>query len=161
MKKKDYKLKKEFIMLSRDILRSDEFKQMQKYKSHVNSTLYRHSVKVAYLCFAHCKKRNIRLDFKELVSGALLHDYYLYNLHEKGKHHNLHWIKHPKIALKNATTKYNTLSKVQRDMIKNHMFPLTLSPPKTKAGWLICYYDKVSAIDDLLHSKNKRRKNEK
>ena len=25
MKKKDYKLKKEFIMLSRDILRSDEF----------------------------------------------------------------------------------------------------------------------------------------
>ena len=80
------------------------------------------------------------------------------NLHEKGKHHSLHWIKHPKIALKNATAKYNTLSKVQRDMIKNHMFPLTLSPPKTKAGWLICYYDKVSAIDDLLHSKNKRRK---
>lgn len=34
------------------------------------------------------------------------------------------------------------------------MFPLTPIPPQTKAGWLLCFYDKVAAVSDYL-SENK------
>ncbi len=148
MKRKKPQAKKEFIALVWDILRSPEFKQMKKYRSHRNSTLYDHSVKVAYLCFKHHKRWGMKMDIAEFVRGALLHDFYLYDLHGDGQAHNFHWFRHPRVSLENALSKYPTLTKAQRDMIKRHMFPLTPYPPRTKAGWLICFYDKVAAVTD-------------
>ena len=144
------KLKKEFNEIAHDILNSNEFLKMKSYKVHVKGSLYDHSVKVAYLCFKHHKRFKMKMDVSELVRGALLHDYYLYDLHGGDKKYRFHWFKHPTKALEMATEKYPMLTKTQRDMIKNHMFPLTLIPPKTKAGWLVCFYDKVAAITDRL-----------
>ena len=141
-------LQKEFFFLVRDILCSPEFVRMKQYRSHINSTLYHHSVKVAYLCFLHHKRWGTRIDPAELVRGALLHDFYLYDLHGDGAPHHLHWFKHPQISLDNALLRYPDITEAQRDMIKNHMFPLTPCPPKTKAGWLVCFYDKIAATCD-------------
>lgn len=157
---KKYPAYKEFLSLVWDILRSDEFKQMKRYRSHINSTLYKHSVKVAYLCFRYHKCHRMKMDAAELVRGALLHDFYLYDLHGDGEPHRLHWFHHPRAALENALLRYPALTEVQRDMIKNHMFPLTPCPPHTKAGWLICFYDKLAAITDRFgQGRAKRTKN--
>ncbi len=150
-KKKELYSTKEFISLVQDILHTAEFKQMKKYRHHVNSTLYAHCVKVAFLCYKYYKrhpKMSKKISLWEFVRAALLHDYYLYDLHGAKEKRWLHWFRHPKDALCNAKRNYPTLTKAQRDIIKHHMFPLTPNPPKTKAGWVVCFYDKTAAIHD-------------
>ena len=147
-KKEEIQLLKEFVSIVSDVLHSEEFKGMKNYKHHVKGSLYDHSVKVAYLCFKHHKRFGLKIDIKEFVRGAILHDYYLYDLHDESNSHKLHWFKHPGKALQNDMKKYPGPTCVQKDMIKKHMFPLPIIPPKTKAGWLVCLYDKIAAVSD-------------
>lgn len=149
---------KEFLLLARDILRSEEFQRMKKYKHHIKGNLYRHSMKVAYLCYKHHRRFGMKTDPAELVRGALLHDYYLYDLHGDGKRHHLHWFKHPRFALQNAVKRYPSLTDRQKDMIRRHMFPVTPIPPRTAAGWLVCFYDKVAAVSDRFEKTGRGRK---
>lgn len=147
-KTEEIQLLKEFVSIVRDILHLDEFKRMKKYRHHVKGSLYDHSVKVAFLCFKHHKKFGLKTDIVDFVRGAMLHDFYLYDLHGENSSHKFHWFRHPNAALKNAMEKFSPLTYTQRDMIKHHMFPLTPVPPTTKAGWLVCFYDKIAAISD-------------
>ena len=149
---------KAFYDIIRDVVCTDEFRQMKNYKYHKNGNLFRHSIKVAYLCYLHHKKKKMKIDIEEFVIGALLHDYFLYDLHSGTEKHKFHWFKHPKKALENAIKKFPNLTKTQQDMIKRHMFPVTLIPPRTKAGWLVCYYDKVAAVSDRFENNKKKKK---
>ena len=129
---------------------------MQQYKHHLNGNTYEHSIKVAYLCYWHYKRHKSKVDPKELIRGALLHDYFLYDRHDKSNPEHIcgliHGFTHSKRALENALKAYPDLTKTEQDMIKRHMFPLTPIPPKTKCGWLVCFYDKVAAIFDYCDS---------
>lgn len=147
---------KEFVSLVYDLIHSEEFIKMKEYQHHVKSNLYEHSVRVAYLCYNHHKRFNLKTGISDFVRGAMLHDYYLYDLHGGKIPHRLHWLRHPAIALENAIKKYPSLTSEQRDMIKRHMFPLTVTPPKTLAGWLICLYDKIAAIIDRFGRSSKK-----
>lgn len=138
----------EFHHLIRDIVTTEEFAQTQNYKHHVKSNVYGHSIKVAYLCYLHHRRFGTKIDVNEFVRGALLHDYYLYDWHDRDPSHKHHGITHPQRALVNALKRYPDLTRNEIDMIRHHMFPLTITPPKTRAGWLICFYDKVAAISD-------------
>lgn len=146
----------EFWILIRDIVSSDEFKKMKRWQHHIKGSVYDHSVKVAYLCYKHHKRFSLKVDIEEFVKGAVLHDYYLYDLHGGNEKHAFHWFTHSATALKNAMEKYPELTEIQQDMIRRHMFPLTLVPPKTSAAWLLCFYDKVAALSDCFG--NSRRK---
>ena len=141
-------LEKEFIALIREIARSEEFQNLKNYSHHIKGTVYSHSVKVAYLCYRHHKRFGMKTNLGEFVRGALLHDYYLYDAHNKRDPHKFHWVRHPRCALRNAIEKYPNLTDRQKDMIKHHMFPITLIPPTTAAGWIVCFYDKVAAVTD-------------
>lgn len=138
------------MCLVRDIIRTEEFLQMKNWQHHIKGSVYDHSLKVAYLCYKHHKRFGMKVDIGEFVRGAILHDFYLYDLHNGGETHKYHWFKHPQDALKNALAKYPDLTKTQQDMILRHMFPLTVIPPKTSAAWLLCFYDKVAAVNDCL-----------
>lgn len=144
----------EFEELVRDIVSSEEYCKMKEYKHHMHGNTYDHSVRVAYLCYLHCKRKNKNVNLKELVRGALLHDYFLYNRHTKEEYVNglIHNITHPKRALENAIRHYPDLTQNEQDMIRRHMFPLTPVPPHTLCGWLVCYYDKVAAISEYFKS---------
>ena len=147
-------VEKEFYHLIRDIVKTPEFRSMKRCKHHIKGSVYDHSIKVAYLCYRHHKKHGTRIELGEFVRGALLHDFYLYDWHDMLPGHRLHIFTHPKYALINAASYYPELTARQRDMIGRHMFPLTPMPPKTRAGWLICYYDKLAALGDYFE-KNK------
>ncbi|MBQ8162975.1 MAG: phosphohydrolase [Clostridia bacterium] len=146
----------DFYRLIWDIVKTEEFQKMKKFKHHIKSNVYRHSIKVAYLCYKHHKRFHTKTDLKELVRGALLHDYYLYDWHDKLPENRFHGFTHPKKALKNALRVYPDLSSKEQDMIKRHMFPLTVIPPKTKPGWIVCFYDKVAALSDYFSKRKKR-----
>ncbi len=146
----------EFNELVEEIVSSAEFKKMKKYRQHRNGTTYEHSLKVAKKCFLFCKRHNTRIDVKKLVHGALLHDYFLYNRHYENEpdyksiNGMWHLLTHPTQAWKNAKRKYPFLSRTEKDIIKRHMFPLTIVPPLTKEGWLVCFFDKIIALNDYL-----------
>ena len=142
----------------RDIIESEEYRKMQAYRHHMHSSTYDHSIKVAYLCYLHYHKFHSKVNLEELLRAALLHDYFLYDWRDKNDPNNrfglIHGFTHPKQALKNALNAYPDLTETEQDTIKRHMFPLTPIPPKTRCGWLICFYDKVAAIDDYCHRTN-------
>ena len=144
---------KEFYALIREIIKSDDFCKMKNCRHHVKKSAFDHSVKVAWLCYCHAKRFGTKTDIKRFVRGALLHDFYLYDRNDKvaNKHHS---VMHPRYALKNAKERYDDLCEFEVDMISNHMFPLTLTPPKTREGWIVCFYDKVAAVGDFF-GKNK------
>ena len=138
----------EFYRIIRDIIRSEEYDSMKNYRHHIKGSVYDHSVKVAYLRYRHHKRFGTKTDLEKFIRGALLHDYYLYDWHDRNPAHRFHGFTHPKCALENALVRYPDLTGTERDMILHHMFPLTPAPPRTKAGWLLCFYDKAAALSD-------------
>lgn len=152
-------LEESFFVLIGDIIDSEEFRRMRKYKHHLHGTTYDHSIKVAYLCYRHYHKHQSNVNLNELIRGALLHDYFLYDRHDRANHISglRHCLTHPKRALENAAKAYPDLTETEQDMIKRHMFPLTPIPPKTQCGWLLCFYDKVAAIDEYCCKSDKKR----
>ena len=79
----------------------------------------------------------------------MLHDFFLYDWHDKN-HPKLHGFKHPYIALENAKERYD-LSTKEEDIIKKHMFPLTLIPPRYKESYIICLADKICSLLETFH----------
>mgnify|MGYP002699785710 FL=1 len=92
----------------------------------------------------------IRYDLRALIRGALLHDYFLYDWHiNDDPNRKLHGFFHPSVALENALKDYE-LSKKEQDIIKHHMFPLTIIPPMCREAWLVCLADKICAGKETL-----------
>lgn len=132
-----------------DILHSDGMCAEKSFIQHSSVSCYEHSVNVAQksLRVAKFLKRfSIKVNEKSLVRGALLHDYFLYDWHEK--QHGLHGFKHAKRALKNAETDFK-LNDIEKNIIKRHMFPLNICPPKYRESWIVCLADKLSALDEV------------
>ena len=149
------KFDKEFYKLTRGVLKNEHFKKSRSIRHHIKSNTFDHSVKVAYLCYLHQKRFKSKIDINALLRGALLHDFYLYERSKHSKNRRLHGVRHPNIALKNANLYFSDLSPIEADIISRHMFPLTPIPPKTREGWLVCFYDKVATVSDLFSIKKK------
>lgn len=152
-------LDKEFKDIAGAMLESEEFQRMKGFRHHNNKTVYSHSLSVAEKSFRFCRSHGIKVDARKLVRGALLHDYFLYNHHyaKRPDYRRINCIKHlfshPKEALENAKRKYPSLSDTERDIIRHHMFPLTIIPPHTKEGWIVCYFDKAVTIGEYFKPK--------
>ena len=91
----------------------------------------------------------IRLEPKSLVRGALLHDYFLYDWHQKDPSHRLHGFRHPKTALGNAQRDYY-LNWKENNIIARHMFPLIPVPPQCREAWIVCLADKLCALGETM-----------
>ena len=71
------------------------------------------------------------------------HDLFLYDWHTHAKETGqyFHGFTHPKAALANAD-RYFRLTGEERMIILRHMWPLTLVPPASKAGYAVTCADK-------------------
>jgi len=141
----------EFIRITNDILDNDEFKKL-KFCNHHKITRYEHCFNVAFLSYKVSKL--LKLDnYKEITRAALLHDFYTNEVDGLSNRKKLR--KHPKIALKNAN-KYFKLNGMQKDIIVNHMYPVTKTIPKYKETYLVDLIDDYSAIKEILSYKCKK-----
>ena len=141
--------------LAHDVLNLRTVIKLLQYKHHKNTNVFKHSLAVAVLSVKYAnllEKIHIKVDKKSLVRGALLHDYFLYDWHLP--HHKLHGFTHPKIAYLNAIRDFH-VNKIEANIIKRHMFPLTLIPPTRRESFIVCIADKVCAIKELITRKNK------
>lgn len=151
-RKQEKRLRKLLKQYGTDILESDNFLKSENYIQHGDVSVKRHSISVAKhsLLLAECL--GIKCNKRDLVRGALLHDYFLYDWHSKehGGLRNLHGFYHPGIALKNAEKEYR-LNRRQSDIIKKHMWPLTVVPPECKEAWIVTMADKYCSLMETLY----------
>ena len=142
-----------------DILKEKKFLGMKNYMQHGRVSVLEHSLRVAETSLRmseSLKKLGINLNEKELVRGALLHDYFLYDWHEKSDWHRLHGFSHAERALKNASRDFD-LTYREKEIIRCHMFPLNITKvPTVKEAWVVTMADKyVSLIETIAMRKNR------
>lgn len=136
----------------KDILASPNMIKEQKAYQHGMVSVYDHSIKVAICCLKLVDMFNINVDKSSLVRGALLHDYFLYDWHDRDNGtHKWHGFTHAKTALKNASKEFDLNAK-EKNMILSHMFPLNLVLPKYKESVVLTLADKICTIYEMADS---------
>ena len=131
-----------------------EAELMKQYIQHGSISTYDQVISVVRLSFYLNRRFHLGAPDSELVRGAFLHDFYLYDWHQNSYFGRLHGLHHPEIALKNATERY-TLSPVECNIIESHMWPLTLfAIPKCRAAFIVCLADKIcSSYETIVRKK--------
>lgn len=129
-----------------DLISHEMVWSMGNYTQHVDISCLEHSFYVSYLSYLVCKR--LKLDYISAARGGLLHDFFLYDWHGTGMK-GMHGLKHPRIALQNAN-KYFDLNNIEKDIIRKHMWPLTITPPKHKEVFVVILIDKYCACMEIL-----------
>ena len=150
----------EFKEIVEPIALNSKIKEMKKYRHHFDTSCYSHCFRVADCCYAAAKKLN--LDYKSLTRAAMMHDFFLYDWREPRKHEvkgffNKHAFVHGQISYRHANRIFG-ISKKERDIIENHMWPVTLKLPKYKETYLITLIDKYCATVESLNGIRRRKK---
>ena len=145
----EYRLAKDLFTRGKSIILSPEAQVMKRFTQHGETTVFEHCVAVAkyslLIAYSLEKLFRIEIDKDSLVRGALLHDYFLYDWHEKGQGRRLHGFTHPGIALKNADRDFD-LNEIEKDIIVKHMFPLTPFLPSHRESFIVSLADKWCAL---------------
>ena len=138
-----------------DILKSRNFRRMKEYIQHGDMTVKAHVMDVARYSIAFSEKLHIPCSRKELIRGALLHDYFLYDWHipDEENPHRLHGFYHPGVALRNASREYK-LTEREKNIIRRHMWPLTVVPPGCREAWIVTAADKWCSLLETFYIHN-------
>lgn len=128
----------------KELERDGRLAKERLYYQHGTTTVFEHSVKVAVMSLLIAQVLPFKVNMPALVCGALLHDYFLYDWHEKDESHRLHGFFHAGKALENAQSDYD-LGEIEKNIIKRHMFPLNPAPPGCREAWIVCIADKYCA----------------
>lgn len=145
----EYNLAKEIFSLGKDILIDPKAMQMKQFTQHGTTSVFNHCVAVAKfsLLIAQFLEKTLRIkvDRRSLVRGALLHDYFLYDWHDPVPAHKIHGFTHPGIAWRNASRDFD-MNRIEENIIRRHMYPLTPIPPTKRESIIVCLADKWCAI---------------
>jgi uncharacterized membrane protein len=147
---------KEYYETVQDILQHEEFLKLKDYFHH-NSSIYHHVHDVAYLSYRISKY--LKLDYRSTARGALLHDFFLYDWRNHDvpdlPREKFHGLAHPAIAVANAK-KHFSINDIEEDIIKKHMWPLTIVPPKYKESYIVSFADKYLSSREFINEYKKR-----
>lgn len=151
-------MQKMLLRYGKDILESDNFKETEDYIQHGSMSVRQHSINVAKCSLLLNEMLKLNCQKKDLVRGALLHDYFLYDWHDKNREDRkpLHGFYHPGVALENAQREY-ALTKREADIIKKHMWPLTVKPPLCREAWIVTTADKYCSLLETLHIQKRKK----
>lgn len=108
-----------------DILSHEQMQIERDSLQHGAVTTYEHSIAVACLSVKIADRLHLwhHVNLRSLVRAALLHDYFLYDWHEKDNgSHRLHGFRHPYTAERNARADFE-LDDIVSNSIRTHMFP--------------------------------------
>ncbi len=150
-KKRPSELSRDYLNCVSEIISHRDVRSMKQYNQHRGVDCLRHSLNVSLFSYLICKK--LGLDYRSAARGGLLHDFFLYDWHNGNPHGGLHAFRHPLIASMNAVRTFE-LNQREYDVIKKHMWPLTLSLPKYPESFVVILVDKFFCIRELFKSGN-------
>lgn len=137
-----------FREIYREVRSNSRFEECGLYMHHGDTSIKKHVITVTLLALNLSEKFNIKVNKRYLIRGALLHDYFLYDWHDK-KLKELHGFHHSAQALREAMKDFK-LSEEEKDIIRHHMFPLTYGRPRSKEALLVCIADKICAWGETI-----------
>ena len=146
-------LSSEYLDCVQEIIDHDDVKSMKKYNQHGSVDCFQHCLNVSTASYLICKK--LKLDYRSAARGGLLHDFFLYDWHKENPHGGLHAFTHPKVAAQNADKTF-TLNSRERDVIKNHMWPLTVSFPRYPETLIVVLVDKFYCIREVFKNRGNK-----
>ena len=155
-KKEEAAMETEFSETAAPLLDNPTVKALSQYNHHRGKTRLDHVKEVAWLSFLWGKR--LSLDCRAIVRGALLHDLFFYDWLREGP--RLHGFRHHNISLKNAR-KVTSLSKKEEDIIKKHMWPLTIIPPFYKESLIVSLVDTFCSTRDYIGSSKRKGESSK
>jgi len=141
-------MNEEFTFIAAPLLEHPMVARLSQYEHHRDKTRLEHVKEVAWVSFYWGKR--LSLDSSAIVRGALLHDLFFYDWLHHGP--RLHGFRHPNIALQNAR-KVTALSPKEIDIIKKHMWPLTVVPPRYMESLVVSLVDTFCSARDYLSVK--------
>ena len=150
-----------FNELIREYNEHPKVKSMKEFVQHGATTTYDHCHRVARLSYLLNRKLHLRANEKELVPAALLHDFFLYDWHERPKtpirkFTSKHGFTHSKVAADNAREVFGISDKMH-SMILSHMWPLNITKvPKSREALILCVADKCIALKETLARRKER-----
>ncbi|MDY3031573.1 MAG: phosphohydrolase [Clostridia bacterium] len=136
-----------------DARRRSRLMEMRKFTQHGDTDCMLHTAAVAYYSIRLAAFIGIKIHKSELIRGALLHDYFLYDWHDGKRERKIHGFTHPSAALKNAMEDFELTAR-EKDIIKKHMFPLTPAPPKYRESIIVCLVDKGCSLYETFKRRN-------
>lgn len=145
----------EYYQIVKPILEDKNFQKRKNFMHHENRSVYDHCLAISIISYYWAKKFN--LDYRSAAIGGLLHDFYpnpwlshnnkLVNK-PKTPLFQKHGFIHAREAAQNAKKYYPDFVNEKIDnIIKRHMFPLNIHPPKYKESWLITIVDKYVSME--------------
>ena len=136
----------EFQDIIKPLIENGTVQQMKNFRQHYETSCYEHCYMAAYYCYLICKK--FHLDYKSATRAAMLHDLFLYDWRERQPDRKgFHAFTHGKQACENACKLFD-LNKKEKDIIVKHMWPVTISFPKSLEGFILTFVDKYCAISE-------------
>ncbi|WP_295087656.1 HD domain-containing protein [Ruminococcus sp.] len=130
-----------------DIIDCRQIQSLKSITHHVSTTRFQHCINVSYYSYLVCRIFN--LNARSAARAGLMHDLFYYDRKEynskKSKGQASHSRKHSLEAYANAT-KLTTITKLERDMIEKHMWPITRPKPSYKETYIITIIDKYCAV---------------
>ena len=135
---------KEYMSIISDLIRNQKVIDMRGVRQHFNVNCFDHCLYVSYNTYLICKK--LKLDYKSAARAGMLHDLYLYDWRkrENGRKGH-HAFTHPNEALRQALS-IVSLNDKEIDIIKNHMWPVTITLPKYRETYIITLVDKYFGV---------------
>lgn len=144
-------LSSEYLDCVSELIGNEDVRSMKLYNQHRGVDCLKHSLNVSIFSYLICRK--LGLDYRSAARGGLLHDFFLYDWHCGNPHGGLHAFRHPKIASMNAGRTFQ-LNQREQDVIKKHMWPLTVSLPKYPETFIVILVDKFFCIREVFKNGN-------
>ncbi len=104
--KLEHKNRKLLFKTLKELKENGQIEKEKHFFQHGTTTVFEHSVQVASTSLVFSQIIPVHVNKRALVRGALLHDYFLYDWHEKDKSHRLHGFYHAGTACHNANRDY-------------------------------------------------------
>jgi uncharacterized protein len=136
-----------YLKLIDDLIDNETVCEMKEFIHHKNVNCFEHSLHVSYYSYLVC--RFLQLDYVSAARGGLLHDLFLYDWRVERLSAGAHAFQHPLIALENANKTF-TLNRVEQDIIKKHMWPVTPALPRYFESFVVGCVDKFCACKEVL-----------
>ena len=146
---KKYEKDKKYLEIVDEILNNENFQKLKEYKHHGIDRLT-HSINVSYHSYRIIKF--LRLNYKATARAGLLHDFFFVNNQKIKLSERIKVLfKHPVYALENSK-KYFEISKVEKNIILSHMFPLGLRLPIYIESWIVDLVDDFLSVYERIYS---------
>ena len=138
----------EFLNIAKELLGDARVWDMQKYIQHGSISCLEHSFVVSYYSFTLVRKLRMSCDERSLVRGALLHDiFYMTGMRQRI---GTDCMAFATLFCESQCIARFSISEREQEIIRKHMWPLTVIPPMCREAWVVNAVDTASGIVEVL-----------